>query len=124
MQWHVLVPGAPPVALDLISRLLCVDPLQRLSADEALRHPFLAKYYQAEYETVAEQTLDDSYDAAGASLEELRGPLHVWWVFLVVKKLLFTLCVSFFFPPSFRRYHLRGHRRYPRRARLGGPCRS
>ncbi|KAH7831758.1 putative CMGC/GSK protein kinase [Monocercomonoides exilis] len=32
--------GTDPRALDLISRVLCYDPLQRLTAEEAKQHPF------------------------------------------------------------------------------------
>jgi mitogen-activated protein kinase 15 len=37
-------PGAPPEALDLLRRLLCFSPAQRLSAAEALRHPYVASF--------------------------------------------------------------------------------
>jgi serine/threonine protein kinase len=35
-----LIPSAPPSAIDLISKLLTFDPDHRLSAEEALFHPF------------------------------------------------------------------------------------
>eukprot|EP00762_Andalucia_godoyi_P001054 ANDGO_01972.mRNA.1 putative inactive protein kinase DDB_G0270444 len=41
---HELVPHAPVEALDLISRLLVVNPKLRITAAEVLRHPFIHKY--------------------------------------------------------------------------------
>jgi len=37
-------PTAPPAALDLLSRLLRFSPADRLSAEEALRHPYVAAF--------------------------------------------------------------------------------
>ena len=34
-------PGANPLALDLISKLLDFNPSTRMTADEALRHPYI-----------------------------------------------------------------------------------
>jgi mitogen-activated protein kinase 1/3 len=36
-------PGAPPAALDLLAKMLCFCPGQRVSVDAALAHPFLAE---------------------------------------------------------------------------------
>ncbi|OSX78248.1 hypothetical protein BU14_0115s0019 [Porphyra umbilicalis] len=38
-------PAAPPGALDLLGRLLAFDPAERLTAADALRHPFVADFY-------------------------------------------------------------------------------
>ena len=39
-----LFPGAPADALDLLSRLLHFNPAKRLSASDALRHPYVAQF--------------------------------------------------------------------------------
>lgn len=41
------IPGADPAAIDLISRMLVYEPSQRISAKEALRHPFFSEYLTA-----------------------------------------------------------------------------
>jgi len=45
--------GCSSKALDLMSRLLTWDPAQRLTVQEALRHPYLAKLYCPEDEPVS-----------------------------------------------------------------------
>jgi len=40
-----LIPNAPPDAIDLISKLITWDPEERLTAKEAIRHPFLKDIY-------------------------------------------------------------------------------
>ncbi|EPQ31257.1 uncharacterized protein PFL1_01442 [Pseudozyma flocculosa PF-1] len=42
-----LYPTASPEAVDLLSRLLTWDPAERLTADEALRHPWLKAYHES-----------------------------------------------------------------------------
>ena len=40
-----MVPGAPEDALDLIKACLCLRPSARLSAEEALEHPFVKEFH-------------------------------------------------------------------------------
>ena len=45
-----LLPNAPSDALDLVNKLLQFNPAKRLSAQECLRHPYLAKFSEPEKE--------------------------------------------------------------------------
>jgi serine/threonine protein kinase len=47
-------PGAPPLAVDLVAQLVVFDAKQRLTAAEALAHPYLSRLKAAEEETPAE----------------------------------------------------------------------
>lgn len=39
-------PEAGPDALDLLSQMLTFDPARRISVRDAMRHPWLARFYQ------------------------------------------------------------------------------
>lgn len=49
ISWSTILPNAPEPALDLLSRMLHWDPNKRISAGEALAHPWLSRYRQASF---------------------------------------------------------------------------
>ncbi|CAK4086067.1 unnamed protein product [Aphanomyces euteiches] len=61
--WTEIVPQAPPEAIDLIDKMLQFDPRQRLSIDDALRHPFVQAYRDEAAEIVASAPFDFSFEA-------------------------------------------------------------
>jgi serine/threonine protein kinase len=64
-------PGAPALAVDLVSKLVVFDPQQRLTADEALAHPYLAKHHRESAEPIADEQFawnDDDADYTETSL--------------------------------------------------------
>lgn len=48
----VLFPGVPPTALDLLNKMLQLDPRTRASAEEALTHKYLTRYHDPKDEPV------------------------------------------------------------------------
>jgi mitogen-activated protein kinase 15 len=54
----------PPDAVDLMSKLLHINPMKRPSAEEALAHPYLADFHNERDEPESERILllevDDS----------------------------------------------------------------
>jgi len=65
-------PGAPPAALDLLTRLLDIDPARRISAQDAMRHPWMAELHSLNAEPTA-PPFDFSFESA--SDPELRDLL-------------------------------------------------
>jgi serine/threonine protein kinase len=58
-----LFPGSPPLALDLIDKLLNLNPNERIEIEEALRHPFLEMLHDPEDEPVFEGTIDFGFES-------------------------------------------------------------
>lgn len=50
-----LFPNAPDDGLDLLTKLLQFNPQRRLTAEEALKHPFVAEFHDEEFENSAKR---------------------------------------------------------------------
>lgn len=71
-------PGASPEALDLLSKLLHFNPEKRISAEEALRHPYVAQFSNPEDEPVAERTITIPIDDnTKYSIQQYRERLYL-----------------------------------------------
>ena len=46
--WSVTAPGAPPEALDLLSKMITWSPDKRLTVTEAMQHPYFAAILEEE----------------------------------------------------------------------------
>ena len=46
--WEKVCPTADPLALDLISKMLCFNPASRVTTEEALRHPYFGDLFYEE----------------------------------------------------------------------------
>jgi len=55
IPFNSLYPHANPLAIDLLGQMLCFDPAQRISCEEALRHPYLAVWHDPNDEPVCEK---------------------------------------------------------------------
>ncbi|AOA64860.1 Mitogen-activated protein kinase [Komagataella phaffii CBS 7435] len=62
VDFKTLFPGANPLGLDLLSRLLTFSPARRICVDDALRHPYLQLYHDPNDEPVAAPLEDDFFD--------------------------------------------------------------
>eukprot|EP01027_Heterolobosea_sp_BB2_P011771 GEZU01017106.1.p1 GENE.GEZU01017106.1~~GEZU01017106.1.p1 ORF type:complete len:373 (-),score=176.79 GEZU01017106.1:770-1888(-) len=74
----VMFPQASPEALDLLKKLLQFNPNKRLTAEEALKHPYIALFHNPEAEPVyphgpVKITLDDN---TKYSINEYREKLY------------------------------------------------
>lgn len=67
-----LYPQAEPSALDLLGAMLRFDPRERISAYQALEHPYLAKYHDADDEPVCVPAFDFEFDRQPMSKEQIK----------------------------------------------------
>jgi hypothetical protein len=64
-DWGAVLPGASPLAADLVRRMLRLAPGDRISVDAALAHPYLAPLADPDGEPVAPAPLDPAEVAGG-----------------------------------------------------------
>lgn len=62
--------GANPLAIDLLEKMLELDSDERITAELALAHPYLAQYADSTDEPVS-----PPYDQ---SFEDMEAPLETW----------------------------------------------
>ena len=64
---------APPQAIDLLTKLLQFNPANRITIDEAIKHPFLAAYAN-EYNEQAQvgKRADFSFEKTATTIKNIR----------------------------------------------------
>ncbi|KAI8326418.1 putative osmotic sensitivity map kinase [Martensiomyces pterosporus] len=65
-----------PLALDLLEKMLVFDPRKRITAAEALAHPYLETYHDEADEPVAESKFDWSFNDADLPVEEWKVMMY------------------------------------------------
>ncbi|CAD5214961.1 unnamed protein product [Bursaphelenchus xylophilus] len=63
LPWKAILPKASSRAVDLAERLLKMEPWNRLSADDALSHPYLSLYHVPENEPACPEAVQLDVDA-------------------------------------------------------------
>jgi len=62
VPFATLYPHANPLAIDLLSQMLCFDPAKRISCEQALNHPYLQVWHDPADEPVCEAKFDFSFE--------------------------------------------------------------
>lgn len=70
-------------AIDLLEKMLDIDPDTRISVDEALKHPYIIQYHDPEDEPTAD-IFDSSFEALGCGTEGWRSEFHFLYCFSYV----------------------------------------
>ncbi|KAF6014495.1 Mitogen-activated protein kinase slt2/MPK1 [Brettanomyces bruxellensis] len=63
IPFETLYPDASPLALDLLSKLLTLDPKTRITAEQALEHPYLEVWHDPNDEPVCPRKFDFSFES-------------------------------------------------------------
>lgn len=76
-QLEDLIPGADPVAMDLMKRLLQFNPIKRITAEEALRHPYVRRFHNpADEISIGHDVMPPVNDDVQLSVTEYRNKLY------------------------------------------------
>ncbi|KAJ9075278.1 MAPK protein hog1 [Entomophthora muscae] len=68
--------GADPEAIDLLEKMLVFDPRKRISASEALSHPYIECYHDESDEPVATEVFDWSFSDADLPIETWKMMMY------------------------------------------------
>lgn len=72
-----LLASAPPQAVDLLEKLLVLNPHKRLTAQQALEHPYVKAFHKPEREPALDHDVVPTLsDAIQLSVEEYRNKLY------------------------------------------------
>jgi len=74
-EFSTVFPDASAEAIDLLEKIFVFDPARRITVDEALRHPFFAKYYDEAFvndSVLNKDLMDLSFEDRPISKENLQ----------------------------------------------------
>jgi serine/threonine protein kinase len=74
VPWSTLYPKASETALDLLDKCLTFNPSRRITAEEALAHPFFEKYHEEEDEPSCSEQFEFGFEFEGVE----NMPLEEW----------------------------------------------
>ncbi|KAL8152228.1 hypothetical protein V2J09_009988 [Rumex salicifolius] len=69
-------PHINPMAIDLIERMLTFDPTRRITVEESLSHPYLARLHDAEDEPICPETFSFDFERQAMGEEEMKEMIY------------------------------------------------
>nr|ABB51133.1 mitogen-activated protein kinase 2 [Rheum australe] len=69
-------PHINPMAIDFIERMLTFDPTRRITVEESLAHPYLARLHDAEDEPICPETFSFEFERHTMGEEEMKEMIY------------------------------------------------
>ncbi|XP_033748588.1 mitogen-activated protein kinase 7-like [Pecten maximus] len=76
IAWNTLFPKASKKALDLLGKMLVLHPGDRISVDNALKHPYLNKYHDPDDEPICLPTFNFDFENEEMTTTKLRNIIY------------------------------------------------
>ena len=74
-NFRVVFEGANPVAIDLLEKMLEIDPDKRITAEQTLAHPYLAQVMCRNFNSTRNPGLDQKW----STLDQIWSTLDHFW---------------------------------------------
>lgn len=69
---EIIAPNASSEAIDLLQKMLKFDPGKRITASEALRHPYFSEIHDSDDEPICEEVADFPFENKNLNFDELN----------------------------------------------------
>lgn len=71
-----IFPHVNPLAIDLIEKMLTFDPTRRITVEEALSHPYLARLHDIADEPICQEPFSFDFEQQALSEEQMKDMIH------------------------------------------------
>ncbi|XP_021745992.1 mitogen-activated protein kinase 3-like [Chenopodium quinoa] len=75
-QLRQVFPHVNPLAIDLIEKMLTFDPTRRITVEEALAHPYLARLHDIADEPVCQEPFSFDFENQALTEEQMKDMIH------------------------------------------------
>ncbi|XP_046374434.2 mitogen-activated protein kinase 7-like [Haliotis rufescens] len=76
VPWKTLFPKASKKAIDLLSKMLTINPAERMTVEKALEHHYLSKYHDPDDEPICVPTFNFDFEKKDMSKDDLKEVIY------------------------------------------------
>ncbi|XP_067683969.1 uncharacterized protein [Haliotis asinina] len=76
VPWKTLFPKASKKAIDLLSKMLTINPAERITVEKALDHHYLSKYHDPDDEPICVPTFNFDFEKKDMSKDDLKEVIY------------------------------------------------